>query len=253
MDGVFAGALADIASRQLPFATVNMLVVGPAEALSSGLEVGASARVVIAPAELVPLNAWQAFLDKSPVVLCCRIESAVIREIVAYTAEDIATAPAEVAEVYGRGNGAVLESEAELICMFAPRTRLLVAGSGPIAEALGDVAGKLGWDIVIETAPANFAGVTATLSSMDCVVVMGHDVEFSSRCLQAALESPAAYIGALGSRKMQQSRADWLAFRDVTDLSRVHGPAGFDIGASQPYEIAVSILAEALAVKAGKA
>ena len=58
------------------------------------------------------------------------------------------------------------------------------------------------------------------------------------------------YIGALGSRRTQQARADWLAYRGVTDLERVHGPAGLDIGANTPAEIAVSILAEALAVKA---
>jgi xanthine dehydrogenase accessory factor len=69
--------------------------------------------------------------------------------------------------------------------------------------------------------------------------------------LSAALSSQAGYIGALGSRRTQQARADWLAYRGITDLDRVHGPAGLDIGASSPPEIAISILAEALATASG--
>ena len=63
----------------------------------------------------------------------------------------------------------------------------------------------------------------------------------------AALASEAGYVGALGSHSMQQSRADWLAYRDVVDLSRVHGPAGLDIGAKSPQEVAVAIAAQAIA------
>jgi xanthine dehydrogenase accessory factor len=45
---------------------------------------------------------------------------------------------------------------------------------------------------------------------------------------------------------MQEARADWLAYRDVTDLSRVHGPAGLPLGGRTPAEVAVSIVAEIL-------
>jgi xanthine dehydrogenase accessory factor len=65
------------------------------------------------------------------------------------------------------------------------------------------------------------------------------------------LSSDVGYIGALGSRRTQQGRADWLAYRGITDLERIHGPAGLDIGAKTPAEIAVSILAEAIALKSG--
>jgi xanthine dehydrogenase accessory factor len=88
------------------------------------------------------------------------------------------------------------------------------------------------------------AGLAASSSPIDGIVIMGHDIEMSSTCLMYALESDAGYIGALGSPTMQVSRADWLAMRDVTDVSRVHGPAGLEIGSQGPAEIAVSIAAQ---------
>ena len=94
-------------------------------------------------------------------------------------------------------------------------------------------------------------GLIAGLSRLDKLVVTSHDAELGGRALAAGLDSDVGYIGALGSRRTQQSRADWLAYRGITDLSRIHGPAGLDIGADTPAEIAVSIVAEALAVKKG--
>jgi xanthine dehydrogenase accessory factor len=76
-------------------------------------------------------------------------------------------------------------------------------------------------------------------------------VETSSTILAAALEGGAGYIGALGSLRMQQNRADWLAYRGITDISRVHGPAGIDINARTPAEVAVSVVAEIVAVLNG--
>ncbi|MDT4985843.1 MAG: xanthine dehydrogenase accessory factor, partial [Pseudonocardiales bacterium] len=54
-----------------------------------------------------------------------------------------------------------------------------------------------------------------------------------------------------GSRRTQQARADWLAYRGIVELDRIYGPAGLDIGANTPAEIAVSVIAEAMAVKSG--
>jgi xanthine dehydrogenase accessory factor len=78
---------------------------------------------------------------------------------------------------------------------------------------------------------------------------MGHEVEPVGRVLAAALGSEVGYIGALGSRRMHEQRVDWLAYRGITDVARVHGPAGLDIGASSAGEIAISIIAQALAVR----
>jgi xanthine dehydrogenase accessory factor len=87
------------------------------------------------------------------------------------------------------------------------------------------------------------------LSSIDQLVAMGHEVEPVGRVLAAALGSDVGYIGALGSRRMHEQRVDWLAYRGITDVDRVHGPAGLDIGASGAGEIAISIIAQALAVR----
>jgi xanthine dehydrogenase accessory factor len=137
------------------------------------------------------------------------------------------------------------------VTIYHPITKLVIAGSGPIADALAKAAQGIGWNVSVDPRPSIFVGLTATLSPMDCAVIMGHDVESSSNCLKYALESKAGYIGALGSKKMQENREDWLNYRDITDISRVHGPAGFDIGATTPDEIAISILAEAIAVLKG--
>ena len=82
-------------------------------------------------------------------------------------------------------------------------------------------------------------------------MVLSHDDELAGPALRAALQGDVGYIGGLGSRRTQQARADWLAYRGITDIERIHGPAGLDIGAGSPAEIAVSIVAEALAVASG--
>ena len=65
----------------------------------------------------------------------------------------------------------------------------------------------------------------------------------------AALSSEVGYIGAVGPNRLQESRSDWLAYRGVTDLSRVQGPAGLNIGARNPQEVALAIVAEIVATQ----
>ena len=71
--------------------------------------------------------------------------------------------------------------------------------------------------------------------------------------IKAALEKGTAYVGAMGSRKTQTRRREWLLENGVTEeaLAAVRAPIGLDIGADEPGEIAVSILAEIVAVRRG--
>ena len=81
------------------------------------------------------------------------------------------------------------------------------------------------------------------------IVVLSHDPKFDLPALRCALRSEAPYIGLLGSRRSQAARRDSLRAEgfDERALSRLHGPAGLDIGGTTAAETAISILAEIIA------
>jgi xanthine dehydrogenase accessory factor len=233
--GAFDGLLTDAAARHLSTGRLVDHVVSEMESPICELPAGTAVKFLVVPAEQFPSQTWSLLLDHSPLV------------VVASMSEDMVTAIN--IEAGGADARPMVKVEIDSITtVLAPTPRLIIAGNGPIAEALAAQAALIKWKVVIEPRPNAVAGLAATLSPIDSVVVLGHDVEVSSGCLMAALESDAGYIGALGSVAMQNSRADWLAYRDVMDLSRVHGPAGLDIKAATPEEIAVAIVAEAIAV-----
>jgi xanthine dehydrogenase accessory factor len=87
------------------------------------------------------------------------------------------------------------------------------------------------------------------------IVTLTHDPKLDDPALIAALRSPVFYIGALGSRKTHARRLDRLreAGFGEADLARIHAPVGLPIGAVSPGEIAVSIMAEIVAARHGRA
>jgi len=133
-----------------------------------------------------------------------------------------------------------------------PVPHLVIVGDGLIADALVASAQLLGWstEVANDAAAADQVG---QLASCDGVVVLSHDRAVDGPVLAAALAGDAGYVGALGARHTQSARAEWLAAHGVTDLTRVHGPAGLDLGARTPAEIAVAITAEMLAARSGRA
>jgi xanthine dehydrogenase accessory factor len=156
----------------------------------------------------------------------------------------------------------------------APPTRLFVYGAVDTAEALCRAAKLLGWRTVVADARASF-GTPDRIPSADellvtwpdeavaavqpdlgtAVIVLTHDDKFDLPLIRAALASDAFYIGWIGSRRNQERRRGLLRGEGITDdeLDRISGPAGLDIGADTPSETAVSMLAEILAARAGRA
>ena len=151
--------------------------------------------------------------------------------------------------------------------------RLVVVGAVDTGEALCAGARALGWHTVCVDARARFATPERMPSAEEivvdwpdealarlaldrdtAVVVLTHDDKLDVPALTAALRSSAFYVGALGSRIAQAGRRERLreAGLTATELDRLHGPAGLDVGADSPAETAVSILAEVLAVRANR-
>jgi xanthine dehydrogenase accessory factor len=93
------------------------------------------------------------------------------------------------------------------------------------------------------------------LDPHSAVVAVTHDPKLDDMALLEALKSPAFYVGALGSRGNTAKRKERLALFDLSaeEIARLHGPIGLDLGGRTPAEIAVSILAEIVAVRHGVA
>lgn len=86
------------------------------------------------------------------------------------------------------------------------------------------------------------------------VCLLSHDPKFDEPALQVALRSEARYVGAIGSRKTQAARRERLRELGLqqSEIARLHGPIGLNLGGRQPAEIALSILAEMTAVRYGR-
>jgi xanthine dehydrogenase accessory factor len=161
----------------------------------------------------------------------------------------------------------------EFVEEFGPPPLLLVFGAVDTAEALCKAARQLGWRTVVADARAKFATreripsadelivewpdeVLARVQPDDrtAVVVLTHESRFDIPALMGALRSEAFYVGALGARRNQERRRARLLEEGLSEeeIERIAGPTGLDIGAESPAETAISILAEILAVRAGR-
>ena len=128
--------------------------------------------------------------------------------------------------------------------------KILIVGEGPVADALAPMLTTLGWGATTAT---TLAESEAAIPSADAVVVTSHHEDVDGPAIRAALTAGTSYVGAMGSRRTQARRREWLVAQGVTEaeLSALHAPVGLDIGADEPGEIAVSILAEIVAERRG--
>lgn len=180
-------------------------------------------------------------------------------------------------------DGVVTQSEAaapallsvtatELTNTFGPEYRMLLIGAGQLSEYLATMAIFSGFAVTVCDPREEYRGAwnvpaARVLSDMpddvvqafkpdrrSCVVALTHDPKLDDLALLEALKSEAFYVGAIGSRRNAQARKRRMMehFDQTSEtLANLRGPIGIYIGSKTPPEIAVSVMAEVLAVKNG--
>ena len=164
----------------------------------------------------------------------------------------------------------LIVNEHELVNTFGPGYRMIIIGAGQMSEYLATMALFCGFSVTVCDPREEFAGSWSvpgarlvktmpddTVAEMKpdgrtCVVALTHDPKLDDLALLQALETPAFYIGAIGSRRNSALRHQrMIEHLDQTEesMKNLRGPVGIYIGSKTPPEIAVSVMAEILAVK----
>ena len=131
---------------------------------------------------------------------------------------------------------------------FAGQPRLVGGGAGPVADALAAIGAVVGLAVRAEApGSAAFEAACRGLGPGDAVVLVDHDDPALVPALETLLGGPVGYVGVMGSRRHTPGFVGRLR-QTGADLGRLHSPTGLDLGARRPPEIALSILAEVMAV-----
>ncbi len=189
------------------------------------------------------------------------------------TLDERLTADARAAIAEGTSRSLEREGVRAFIEVFAPPALLLVVGAGHVAMSLVSLARLVGYRTAVVDGRPRFAtrerfpdvddlkiGIPSELIRgfplipSTALVLVAHDYKYDIPVLRHALDTPVGYIGMLGSTRRANAILDLLVEDGVARdrLTRIHVPIGLDLGAQTAPEIALAILAEALAARNGR-
>lgn len=233
------------------------------EAFEVGLACGGTVVILIAELDrtLVPALA-QAVRADCPAALTMSASGPRLGEQRLHDGSD-----GPVAQLLSRGESALADVDGEAVFVHAltPRPAMYVFGAIDHAAALARVGKLLGYRVTVCDARAAFVTPerfpeadelvvdwpdrflrSAPVDESTAICVLTHDEKFDVPALVAALETPAVYIGAMGSRVTTADREERLRAEGVGDagIARIHAPIGLAIGARSPEEVAVAIGAQ---------
>jgi xanthine dehydrogenase accessory factor len=254
-------------------------------AFTVGLSCGGAIDVLVEPVGAFHRAALDAIANDRPIVLVRGIDPVDRVGTVAILDDDRAAdwpeelRPLAVATLAASADGASRlvrspladgrEGTFFLEAIAAPRL-LLIVGATHVGQALARLAKTLGFRVVVADPRESLANADRFPDADEIVhawpddavnrvaprasasiVLLAHDPKFDRPGLVAALRTPAGYLGAIGSRRTNEERFEWLraqGFSDA-DLGRIHAPVGLDIGARTAEETALAILAEIVAAR----
>ncbi len=185
-----------------------------------------------------------------------------------------ATLRAAALQALERGESSTVELDDRQVFLeaYPVRPRLVVVGAVEVARFLMRFARELGYETIVVDGRASFAtparfpdvdqlivgwpdevAEQIGLGPRDAVAVLTHDVKFDEPAIIEALKRGCRYVGAVGSRKTQGDRRARLSEAGVTtsELDRLRGPVGLDLGGRAPAETALAIIAEVVAERRG--
>lgn len=265
--GCVEGAVAAAAQEALAAGRGRLMEFGVSDgdAFAVGLACGGTIRVLVEPVGTV--------LDLH--VLEDLVKARAARRAVAYVC-DVETGGGGLVfdgfEARFRADRSGVEEDGLFVAIHNPPLRMIVVGAVHIAQALLPMARIAGFDpVVIDPrsafgSAARFPGerivedwpdealAAEGIDARTAIVTLTHDPKLDDPALQVAIRSEAFYIGALGSSRTHAKRVARLeeAGFSAEEVARISGPVGLDIGAANPGEIAVSVLAEVVAALRGK-
>ncbi|NGM46747.1 XdhC family protein [Rhodobacter sp. SGA-6-6] len=265
--GCVEGAVVTEALEALRDGSPRLLTYGVSDdtALGLGLACGGTIRVMLEP---VGQGLPEALLADLAAARAARRPVAVEVRPADWSRRLLRPGEDAAADARFRSDRSGMEADGRFLLLHNPPLRMIVVGAVHIAQALLPMARLAGYDPLLVdprgafASAARFPGETilddwpdeavARLApdARTAVVTLTHDTKLDDPAIRAALASDCFYLACLGSQRTHAQRLQRLRAAGVPEaqLARIHAPAGLDIGAATPSEIALAILAQAVQV-----